>query len=166
MMSDAPPEPRVGSGEPTRHPQAAVRVASAPEEASIALASGVASADPSIDASIALASVDASIDASTLAASDPASPGPASPLPLSDPPSVAPASAPASTDGLTTHAPFASHVFVPLHVSGSSALVTSAHAPVPLVHVLHVPLHGPEQQTPSSQTPETQSPPTTQAAPV
>jgi hypothetical protein len=48
----------------------------------------------------------------------------------------------------------ASQVVVPVHVSGSSIPVTATHAPVPVLHVMHVPLHAPEQHVPSSQTPE------------
>jgi hypothetical protein len=55
------------------------------------------------------------------------------------------------------HAPAASQVFAPVHVSRSSALVTLTHAPPPGVQVLQVPPHAPEQQMPSSQTPERQS---------
>jgi hypothetical protein len=32
--------------------------------------------------------------------------------------------------------------------------VTATHAPVPVVQVMHVPEHAPEQHVPSSQTPE------------
>jgi hypothetical protein len=42
---------------------------------------------------------------------------------------------------------------VPPHESGSCAFFTGVHAPLPAVHVMHVPLHAPEQQVPSSQTP-------------
>jgi hypothetical protein len=53
------------------------------------------------------------------------------------------------------HAPVVSQVLVDgLHESGSSAFMTLTHAPVPLVHVMHVPLQAPEQQVLSSQTPE------------
>jgi hypothetical protein len=43
------------------------------------------------------------------------------------------------------HAPAALHVVVPVQVSGSSALATATHAPVP-AQVRQVPLHGPLQQ--------------------
>jgi hypothetical protein len=62
--------------------------------------------------------------------------------------------------------PAALHVCVPVHVSGSSALATVVHAPVPLRHVLQVPLQGPEQQMPSSQTPEAHSPAMEQELPL
>jgi hypothetical protein len=53
------------------------------------------------------------------------------------------------------HAPAASHVVMPVHVSGSSALVTATHPPL-ASHVLHVPLHATEQHC-SSQKPLAQS---------
>jgi hypothetical protein len=51
----------------------------------------------------------------------------------------------------------ASHVCGPAHESGSSAFVTVTHAPVPIAHVTHTPMHGPEQQTLSRQIPDSQS---------
>jgi hypothetical protein len=42
-------------------------------------------------------------------------------------------------------APVASHVFMPVHVSGSSAFATVTHAPLAL-QVVHVPLQEAEQQ--------------------
>jgi hypothetical protein len=52
------------------------------------------------------------------------------------------------------HALAASHVEVAvLQVSGSSALFTLVHAPVPAAQVWQTPLHGSEQQMPSSAMP-------------
>jgi hypothetical protein len=64
------------------------------------------------------------------------------------------------------HTPVASHVLMPVHVSGSDAFITATHAPVPETHVMHVPLHAPEQQTPSSHTLERQSPPSVHELPA
>jgi hypothetical protein len=57
------------------------------------------------------------------------------------------------------HAPLASHVLAPVHESLSSAPFTAPHVPLPAAHVMQVPLHAPEQHTPSSQTPEEHSAP-------
>jgi hypothetical protein len=54
-------------------------------------------------------------------------------------------------------APVASHVLLPEQLSGSSAFITSMHAPVPAAQVMHVPEHAPPQQMPSSQTPDKHS---------
>jgi hypothetical protein len=45
------------------------------------------------------------------------------------------------------HAPFASHVWVPVHESGSGPFVTCLHAPV-VSHVVHAPVHEAAQQFP------------------
>jgi hypothetical protein len=51
------------------------------------------------------------------------------------------------------HAPDGSQVLVVGgQLSGSSAPMTAVHAPLPGVHVMHVPLHAPEQHVPSSHT--------------
>jgi hypothetical protein len=60
---------------------------------------------------------------------------------------------------LSLHVPAASQLLVPVQVSGSCALVTATHAPVPATQVMQVPEHGPPQQMPSSQTPDRQPPP-------
>src|SRR5262249_47728914 len=53
----------------------------------------------------------------------------------------------------------------PVHVSGSSAFVTAAHAPVPVTHVWHAPAHAAVQHTPSSHAPERQSSPAVHSEP-
>jgi hypothetical protein len=60
---------------------------------------------------------------------------------------------------LSRHAPEALHDFVPVQVSGSSALVTGVHAPVPLAHVSQTPPlpQAVAQQILSLQMPEAQS---------
>jgi hypothetical protein len=66
------------------------------------------------------------------------------------------------------HAPLASHVFAPVHVSGSGAFVTGAQAPVPRTHFWQTPLfgHAAPQHTPSSQTLDAQSDPVLQPPPA
>src|SRR5262249_24363566 len=55
------------------------------------------------------------------------------------------------------HAPVASHVFVPVQVSGSSVFFTDVQAPVPSAHVLHTPSQLMAQQCPSLHAFETHS---------
>jgi hypothetical protein len=52
----------------------------------------------------------------------------------------------------------ASQLIVPVHVSGSVALLTVVHAPVPVAHAVHAPLHAAlAQQKPSLHVPLAQS---------
>jgi hypothetical protein len=53
--------------------------------------------------------------------------------------------------------PAASQVLVPVHELGSSALVTTTHAPVPAAQDMQVAAHAAAQQTPWSQMPVAQS---------
>jgi hypothetical protein len=86
---------------------------------------------------------------------------------------LAQAAAPPGHDwpALSLQTPLASQLLFPVHVSGSSALVTAAQAPVPATHSVHVAgLQAEVQQTPLLQMPDTHSvgivhvpPPTTGA---
>jgi hypothetical protein len=68
----------------------------------------------------------------------------------------------------TTHSPLALQISAPLQLSGSGALVTVWHAPLPARHCWQTPAlgHAAAQQTPTPQIPEAQLPGAVQLEPA